>query len=500
MICYWYYEELILLILTDMKKLIIISILALITGAGTTAIAQNRPKEYLGLPGDNLNLYAVMKLFQESETLEGFERSLNDENTRINNLDLNGDGLVDYITVTDHIDGNVHTIVLQDALNQNEKQDVAVFTVQRFSNNSVQIQLIGDEALYGKNYIIEPIYADNGDETPNPGYNGGTTIVRTTTYEIADWPLIRFIYLPNYICWHSSWYWGYYPSFWHPWRPFFWDFYYGYHYNWFPEYYRHYHHWNHYRYNRYNDFYYSGIRSHSMQVSHRISRGDYRATYSHPEQRRDGEALYTRTSGPNSRRSDNTAIGSQERRSVSNSTRERNTTSTRTVTSRGSVTTASDRTRTISNSGNRDNTTRRSVSTSSDKRSSNVNPVQRSDASSRRITSIPDRSGTTSYSGRNAGTSGRSSEFAYNRSNTNINRGQNSVATSRRSAPSVSQRDVSRSISSRPSSSVRSSRQSTPSVSSSHQSSGRSGGGGNAGTRSSGSRGSSGSSNSSHRR
>src|SRR5512136_479674 len=134
-----------------MKKLMLTSILAALVALGTTGIAQDYPDEYLGLPGDNLNLYAVMKLFQESETLEGFERSLNDQNSRINNLDLNGDNLIDYISVIDYPDGDNHNIVLQVALNRNEKQDVAVFTVQRFHNGSVQIQLVGDEALYGKN-------------------------------------------------------------------------------------------------------------------------------------------------------------------------------------------------------------------------------------------------------------------------------------------------------------------------------------------------------------
>ena len=137
-----------------MKKFIITSILAVLTAAMTMIKAQDRPDEYLGLPGDNLNLYAVMKLFQESETIEGFERSLNDENSRINNLDLNGDNYIDYITVSDYVDGDVHTIVLRAALNKNDYQDLAVFTVQRFRNGSVQIQLIGDETLYGRNYII----------------------------------------------------------------------------------------------------------------------------------------------------------------------------------------------------------------------------------------------------------------------------------------------------------------------------------------------------------
>ncbi|MBL7770347.1 MAG: hypothetical protein JNK20_15305 [Flavipsychrobacter sp.] len=65
-------------------------------------------EEKLNLPGDNLNLYAVMKMFQESETLEIFEKKLNEEDNRINNLDLNGDDQIDYIRVLDEVDGDVN--------------------------------------------------------------------------------------------------------------------------------------------------------------------------------------------------------------------------------------------------------------------------------------------------------------------------------------------------------------------------------------------------------
>ena len=41
--------------------------LAVFASASLFVSAQNYPNEYLGLPGDNLNLYAVMNLFQESE-------------------------------------------------------------------------------------------------------------------------------------------------------------------------------------------------------------------------------------------------------------------------------------------------------------------------------------------------------------------------------------------------------------------------------------------------
>ncbi len=282
-----------------MKKFLTSAIILALFTACATLSAQPQQDEYLGLPGDNLNLYAVMKLFQGSQTLESFERGLNDQNNRINNLDLNGDNMIDYIRVVDYPDGNVHNIVLQDVINDRETQDVAVFTVQRLSDGEVQIQLIGDEALYGQNYIIEPITDQYASQTPNPGYSGYTAwngpVVRTTYYEIAAWPLVRFIYMPGYIVWRSSWHWGYYPQYWHPWRPFYWDYYYGYHYHSYDNYYSHYRRWNTPRYTHWNDFYYSHRRSYSPTVHSRIKSGNYRTTYSHPEQRSHGEALFVKT-------------------------------------------------------------------------------------------------------------------------------------------------------------------------------------------------------------
>lgn len=279
-----------------MKKFVITAILAVLFSSGSALIAQDRQEGYLGLPGDNLNLYAVMKLFQESKTLEEFERNLNDPNTNINNLDLNNDNQVDYIKVYDDVDGDVHNIVLQVAVGPKENQDVAVFTVQRFNNGQVQIQLTGDEELYGRDYIIEPRIDDASSETPNPGYTGqAITYYRTTPVEIAAWPIVRFVYLPSYTRWHSSWTWGYYPTYWHPWHPFSWHYYYGYHYNWYNDYYGHYRQWNYHRYSRWNDFYVRNTRAYSPEVSHRIQTGVYKTTYSHPEQRREGEAVFARS-------------------------------------------------------------------------------------------------------------------------------------------------------------------------------------------------------------
>ena len=382
--------------------------------------AQDRPDEFLGLPGDNLNLYAVMKLFQESETLEGFERNLNDQNSRINNLDLNGDNMVDYITVSDYVDSDVHTIVLQAALNRNESHDVAVFTVQRLRNGEVQIQLIGDEALYGRNYIIEPNYA----ETSNPGYRGNrvnradVTIVTSSYYDIATWPMIRFIYQPAYIGWHSSWYWGYYPVYWNPWRPWYWDYYYGYHSNWYPDYYMHYRHWDHYRYNGYHDNYYGRIRKSSPMVARNINRGTYKSTYSHPEQRRDGEKLYASTQSTRNRGTRAAATGSQERRPAMQQAQNRNTAATGTA-GRTTETAAS-----------------RTVKSSS--------TVQRTATTRRAATTVNARPGVASSAGKSTGTSQRSVSTATERTTSRPSMSVQRTEPARKSSPAATERTASR--------------------------------------------------------
>jgi hypothetical protein len=274
-----------------MKTLKKISALVLLFALSFGINAQNYENEKLYLPGDNLNLYAVMNLFQESETLEGFERELNAADSKINNLDLNGDNLIDYIKVIDYVDGTTHSIVLQVAINQRENQDVAVFTVYRDKYDQVQIQLIGDEYLYGKDYIIEPYYA----ETPNPGYTGNTQVVynkpavaKTTYVYVNTWPVVRYIYTPTYVVYHSPWYWNYYPVYWNPWRPFYWDYYYGYHSHWHNHYYHHYRHSNHYYNNYYANNYYRGHRSYSSTVRTYREGGRYKNTYSRPDLRSKG--------------------------------------------------------------------------------------------------------------------------------------------------------------------------------------------------------------------
>lgn len=258
--------------------------------------AQNREAERLNLPGDNLNLYAVINLFQDCKTIEEFEKKLNDPEQMINNLDLNNDGKVDYIMVMDYSEGNLHNIVLRVAMNAHEDQDVAVIIVEKQSDGSVIVQIIGDETLYGKDYIIEPNYA----ETPNPGYKGNTnynsssSVSTTTYYEVSEWPVVVHIYEPYYTSWYSPWYWGFYPPYWQPWTPFFWHFYYGYHYHWWVYYNTYYRPWQYYRcHHCYYNVYYGRVRHHSPTVITNINHNVYVNTYSKPEKIVDGERFFT---------------------------------------------------------------------------------------------------------------------------------------------------------------------------------------------------------------
>ncbi|WP_428229698.1 hypothetical protein [Flavobacterium sp.] len=251
----------------------------------------------LGLPGDNLSLYAVLDIFQKSKTLEDFEKALNDPDNKVNNMDLNNDGEIDYIEVESHKEGNTHVIVLQVAVNDKETQDVAVIEVDKDKKNNIHVQVIGDEDLYGKNYIVEP--ADtNVSGTPNPGYKGSTTVIvnnnttnnyNTTTSpdyataSVSAWPVVLFLFSPIYVAYRSPWHWGYYPPYWRPWRPVYYHDYWGYHGHYYRNpYYRRTAVIRNPRY--YND--YARRRNTSVIVRNNRTNGRYNTTYNGREYKR----------------------------------------------------------------------------------------------------------------------------------------------------------------------------------------------------------------------
>jgi len=233
----------------------------------------------LGLPGDNFDLYGALELFKKSDTPEAFEKAINTNDNEINNLDLNADGKVDYVKVIDNKEGEAHSLVLQVAVTKTETQDVAVIEVEKTKEGNAHIQIVGDEELYGKDYIVEPkdkstlasekiksdvetddVYKgkDEKDEkkdnaTENSIDNSSSNVV----VNVWPWPAVQYIYSPGYVLWVSPWYWGYYPGWWSPWYPVYWR----------NHYWRTYHYHHHYH----RAYYYRSPNLHKAYYGRRIS-------------------------------------------------------------------------------------------------------------------------------------------------------------------------------------------------------------------------------------
>lgn len=193
----------------------------------------------------SLDLKVVAKLFAEASTTEQFEIALNNPDSAYSNLDLNGDNQIDYLRVVETGTSDNKLIVIQAVLAKDIYQDVASIYVEKDNKTqNVSVQIIGDEYIYGTNYIIEPIY-----------------IYRPVIY--------NWFWSPRWYCWHSPWYWGYYPNWWY-YRP-------CYTYHWYYNRCYRFHHCHRY----YCSFRY-GHQAHYNYSSSRISvsRNDY--AVSHP--------------------------------------------------------------------------------------------------------------------------------------------------------------------------------------------------------------------------
>ncbi|HVF45971.1 MAG TPA: hypothetical protein VNA17_00245 [Pyrinomonadaceae bacterium] len=112
---------------------------------------------------DNLDLQRVGMLVERSQNAEEFERYLNDEGG-INNLDLNGDGYVDYISVEEFDDrgGNERGLSLFTRFGPDLIQEVATILFQRDEPRwpGARVYVRGNEQIYGDNVYYETNWAD----------------------------------------------------------------------------------------------------------------------------------------------------------------------------------------------------------------------------------------------------------------------------------------------------------------------------------------------------
>ena len=206
-----------------MKKQVkygMLSLVLFLFGLSTT-IAQVNEWE---VPGDHFSLEGALELFKKASSPEEFERLLNSADSKVNNLDLNEDGYVDYIKVIDRNEGNVHAFILQAIVSEREYQDVAVIELEKLADGKAVLQITGDADIYGMETIIEP--------TEEVRVNAGTTVQRRVV-NVWTWPSVRYVYSPYYAGWVSPWRYSLRPVWWSAWGP--------------VAYYEYYPYWNPYR-------------------------------------------------------------------------------------------------------------------------------------------------------------------------------------------------------------------------------------------------------------
>ena len=348
---------------------------------------------------ENLDLKTVATLFGQAKDLEQFEQMLNNPDSAFSNLDLNGDGQVDYLRVIETADNTRHLVVIQAVLAKDVYQDVASIYVEKDpETQSVTVQVIGDEYIYGTNYIIEPVY-----------------VYRPYIY---DW-----FWGPDWVCWHSPYYWDYWPGWWHPYycvAPYiYWDHCY-WHHHWHPICsYRTGHH----------------PHDHFRPMYEHVSRSDYAAR--HPER-----SFSTRNAGRNISNARSFDI---ERRAA-----------TRTAMAQGAST----------RSAVAGTSTRNAASSAAASRSFGSSNIRTSSAAATRSTSASTRStvtaasrsnSSTSVTTRTASTTSRSSVAAPTRSSSSISATRTASTTTNRSSYQSSSSRSSRSTSATPSRSYNSS-------------------------------------------
>lgn len=223
-------------------KHLIPGVLIFLSISTLTTQTQAQTPDSTGLPGDNFSLQGALELFKKAGSPEEFEKLLNTEDSKVNNLDLNEDGKTDYIRVVSKRENEVQLFVLQALVTEKESQDIAVIELEKTGNDNAVIEIVGDEDIFGEETIVEPEGSDNafneGFSSLAGGPNTETDLVSRDAIivNVWAWPCVRFVYAPSYVLWVSPFTWRAHPGWYRPWRPLAWHVYRPYRYRYRPHY------------------------------------------------------------------------------------------------------------------------------------------------------------------------------------------------------------------------------------------------------------------------
>lgn len=140
--------------------------------------------------GASLNLQALGEMVRTSKDAQDIESKLNQPSS-INNLDLDGDGKVDYIKVTEYGDGTNRGFSFTVDLANGEKQEVATVEIQKNDTQQATMNINGNASVYGS----QQNYSSN--------------------FTLTDFLILNYLFSPHSY-YYSPYRYGYYPSYYHP--------------------------------------------------------------------------------------------------------------------------------------------------------------------------------------------------------------------------------------------------------------------------------------------
>lgn len=131
---------------------------------------------------EGLDLKAVTELARKCASATDFETRLNAQSEEVNNLDLNEDGKVDYIKVTEYGSGNLRGFSLTTEISPGEVQEIATIEFEK-RDKEATVQTTGNPSLYGPGYhqsssfgltdalLLGWLFSDRGNSYNSPyGY------------------------------------------------------------------------------------------------------------------------------------------------------------------------------------------------------------------------------------------------------------------------------------------------------------------------------------------
>ena len=149
---------------------------------------------------DGLDLQAVGGLIKKAKNAEDLEKLLNDNSAGVNNLDLDEDGKVDYIKVTEFGEDSAKGFSLTTEPIKGEEQEIATILVEKSADDKANVEIQGNREVYGNNhyyrssfpwtsvllmsYLWSPhrFYASPWRYGSYPGYYRPYPVVNANTY------------------------------------------------------------------------------------------------------------------------------------------------------------------------------------------------------------------------------------------------------------------------------------------------------------------------------